>query len=311
MGRAPGALPRSYGSRRGRGTLVPGTPVPPRAGTVFPNSDRPPRFPRGGATPPRGGAWGSAPETGAPPRRRGACSFCGHLGHWVWECPAQSPEVLAHDRALCEAVAAYRNGRGPAPPAPLLLGAGPPVAPLSPTVTTNASGPPGTATFVHAVETSVQAYPDAAGNVGESSFEEWAAGAQDAEHGDDRPCHAQGTRERASPLSRLPTDVVRLKAHRHCYITVTRLCQVRKRRAAAGFPLAPAFCPCILARPGKGSSAAAEVLDRPTVPAAPESTKTVPPPPRVAASVLTLGHSDPRPCGVGDDIPADTPANGA
>jgi len=34
---------------RRRGTLAPGTPVPPRAGTVFPHSDCPPRFPRGGA----------------------------------------------------------------------------------------------------------------------------------------------------------------------------------------------------------------------------------------------------------------------
>jgi len=121
----------------------------------------------------------------------------------------------------------------------------------------------------------------------------------------------QGTRVRGIPLSGLPTDVVRLKAHRHWYITATRLRQVRKRRAATRFPPAPAFCPRILARPGKGSRAAAEVPDRPTVPAAPEATKTVPPPPPVAASVLALGHSDHRPWGGGDGIPVDTPANGA
>ena len=109
---------------RGRGTLALGTPVPSRAGTVLLYSDRPPLFPRGGApTPPGGGGAGTSDLTPAP-RRRGACSFCGHLGHWVWECPAESPEVRAHGRALREAVAAHRSGRGPAPPPPLPLGAG-------------------------------------------------------------------------------------------------------------------------------------------------------------------------------------------
>jgi len=164
--------------------------VPPRTGTVFPHSDGPPRFPRGGTPPLRGGAWGGAPQTGAPPRQRGACSFCGHLGRSVWEFPSQSPEVRAHERALREAVAAHRNGRGPAPPAPLPLGAGPPVAPLPPAVAANASGPPGTAGFVYAVETDDRAYPDVAGNEGERSFVEWAAGADDAGHGDGRTCHA-------------------------------------------------------------------------------------------------------------------------
>jgi len=84
-------------------------------------------------------------------------------------------------------------------------------------------------------------------------------------------------------MSGLPTDVVRLKAHRHCCITATRLRQVRKRRAAAGFPPAPAFCPRIIAWPSKGSSAVAEVPDQSNVPAAPEATKTVPPHPPVAA----------------------------
>ena len=110
----------------------------------------------------------------------------------MWESPAQSPEVRAHGRALRKAVAAHRNGRGPAPPAPLPLGLGPPVAPLPPALTTNASGPPGTAAFVHAVEADDRAYPGAAGNEGESFSEEWAAGADDAERGDGRPCHAQG-----------------------------------------------------------------------------------------------------------------------
>ena len=99
------------------------------------------------------------------------------------------------------------------------------------------------------------------------------------------PLPRPGKRLKGSLLSKLPTDVVRHKAHRNCYITETRLRQVRKRRAAAKFPPAPAFCPRILARPGKGSGAAAEVPDRPTVPAAPEASKTVPPPSPVATSV--------------------------
>ena len=108
------------------------------------------------------------------------------------ECLTQSPEGCALGSALRDAFAAHRNRRGPAPPAPFSLGAEPPVAPLPPAVTTNASGPPGTAAIVHAVETDDGAYPDAAGYEGESSSEEWAAGADDAEHGDGRPCHAQG-----------------------------------------------------------------------------------------------------------------------
>jgi len=112
--------PVQTGVGRGRGTLAPGTPVPPRAGTVFPYSDRPPRFPPGGAPAPHGGR-GTIPSASTPaPRRRGACSFCGHLGHWAWECPAQSPEVRAHGRALCDAVAAHPSGRGPRHPRPCL-----------------------------------------------------------------------------------------------------------------------------------------------------------------------------------------------
>ena len=100
----------------------------------------------------------------------------------MWECSAQSRDVRAHGRALREGIAAHRNGRGSATPAALPQGAGPPVAPLPPAVTTNASGPPGTAAFVHAVEADDRAYPDAAYNEGESSPEEWAAGADDAGH---------------------------------------------------------------------------------------------------------------------------------
>jgi len=41
------------------------------------------------------------------------------------------------------------------------------------------------------------------------------------------------------------------------------------------------------------------------------ATEAVPPSPPVATSVLALGHSDPRPWGGGDGIPADLPANWA
>jgi len=105
-----------------------------------------------------------APEAEPPPCLRGACSFCGLLGHWVWECPAQSPEVRAHGRALREAFAAHRNGQGPAPPAPLPLGAGPPAPPLPPAGANNGTVPPGMAAFVHAVEADEWAFPDAAGH---------------------------------------------------------------------------------------------------------------------------------------------------
>jgi len=55
-GGRPELYPGFTGAGRGRGTLAPRTPLPPRAGTVFAHSDRPPRFPRGRATPPCGGA---------------------------------------------------------------------------------------------------------------------------------------------------------------------------------------------------------------------------------------------------------------
>jgi len=100
--------------------------------------------------------------------------------------------VRAHGRALREAVAAHRNGRGPAPPAPLPLGAGPPVPPVPPTGANHGTVPPGTAAFVHAVKTDDRAYPDVAGDGGESFSEECIAGAGGASHGDGGTGHAQG-----------------------------------------------------------------------------------------------------------------------
>jgi len=158
--------------RRGSGTLTPGTQVRPRAGTVFPSSDSPPRLTCGGVLPPCCGASGGAPESDSPSRRRGACLFCGHLGHWVWECPAQSSEVRARGHAQLQAVAAHRSGRGPAPLAPLPLGMGPPDALPPPSVATTGSGPPGTAAIVHAVNMDDQVYPEAAGAEGKSFSEE-------------------------------------------------------------------------------------------------------------------------------------------
>jgi len=100
--------------------------------------------------------------------------------------------VRAHGRALREAVAEHRNGRGPAPPAPLPLGAGPPVPPEPPTGANHETVPPGMAAFFHAVKTDDRAYPDAAGDEEESSSEAWIAGADGAGHGDGRTCHAKG-----------------------------------------------------------------------------------------------------------------------
>jgi len=194
-GGRPEMYPVHTGVGRGRGTLGPGTPVPPRAGTVFPYFDRPPRFPRGGAPAPRGGG-GASPSASTPaPRRPGACSFCGHLGHWVWECPALSPKVRAHGRALRDAVAAHRSGRGPAPPPPLSLGAGPPVAPPPPGAAASGGAPPGTASFVHAVETDDRAYPSGPADDDGNSFEEWSAVGGDGAH----PGHAEGNAKGAAP----------------------------------------------------------------------------------------------------------------
>jgi len=187
-GGRPEMYPIHTGVGRRRGTLAPGAPVPPRAGTVFPYSDRPPRLPRGGAPAPRGGG-GAGPSASTPaPRRRGACSFCGHLGNWVWECPAQSPEVRAHGRALREAVAAHRSGRSPAAPPPLPLGAGPPVAPPPPIEAASGGAPPGTSSLVHSVATDDQAYLDGRADDDGSSSEEWSSG--DGDGG--RTGHTQG-----------------------------------------------------------------------------------------------------------------------
>jgi len=188
-GGRPEMYPVHTGVGRGRGTLAPGTPVPPRAGTVFPYSDRPPRFPRGGVPAPRGGVGASSSASTPAPRRRGACSFCGHLGRWVWECLAQSPEVRANGRALRDAVAAHRSGRGPAPPPPLPLGVVSPVAPPPPGAATSGGTPPGTASFVHAVETEDRAHPEGPADDDGNSSEEWSAGDGDGGH----PSHAQGS----------------------------------------------------------------------------------------------------------------------
>jgi len=68
---------------------------------------------------------------------------------------------------------------------------GPLFAPLPPAVTTNASGPPGTAAFVHAMETDYRVDPKAAGTERESSSEEWAAGADHSDCGKGHACHCQ------------------------------------------------------------------------------------------------------------------------
>jgi len=45
--------------------------------------------------------------------------------------------------------------------------------------------------YVHAVEADDRAYPDAAGDEGESSSQKWIEGADGAGHGDGRACDAQ------------------------------------------------------------------------------------------------------------------------
>ena len=134
---------------------------------------------------------GCAPESAPPPRRRGACSFWFHQGHWVWECRAQSLEWRAHGGALHEAFTAHRSGWGPASPRPLNLGAGPPVMPTPPAVSASGSAPPGTVAFTHAVETDDCVYLDAAAHAGGSSSEEWPAGGEKTGYENGRPCHTQ------------------------------------------------------------------------------------------------------------------------
>jgi len=89
---------------------------------------------------------------------------------------------------LREAVAAHQSGCGPAPPPPLPLGAGPPVAPPPPGEAASGGAPPGTASFVHSVETDEGAYPDGPADDDGSSSEEWSAGDGDGW----RTGHAQG-----------------------------------------------------------------------------------------------------------------------
>ena len=116
---------------------------------------------------------------------------------------------------------------------------------------------------------------------------------------------------RVSPLSGLPTDIVRLKAHRHCYFAASGLRQVRKRRGAAGLPPAPAICPRVLARPGENCRASSGSSDPAPAQAAPAVDPAPAPVLPVSASVLSLGHSAPRPLCGGDGIPRDPPADGA
>jgi len=191
----PEMYPIQTGVGRGRCTLAPGTPVPPRAGTVFSYSDRAPRLPRGEAHAPRGGGGAGSSASIPAPRRRGALSFCCHFGHWVWELSAQSPEVRARGRTLREAVAAHRSGRGPVPPPPLPLGAGPPVAPPPPGKAASGGAPPVNASFVHAVETDGRAYPDGPADDDRRASEQWSAG--DSAGG--RTVHAQGNASGAAP----------------------------------------------------------------------------------------------------------------
>jgi len=120
-----------------------------------------------------------------------------------------------------------------------------------------------------------------------------------------------GKRVRGNPLSGLLTDVLCLKAHRHFFITESRLRQVRKHRAAAGFPPSPAFCPRMLARPGGARGFSLGVPDRHPIFAAPVVATASPPLPPVATPVLARRHSAPRVWGGGDGVPADVPASGA
>ena len=198
-GRLRELYPAHTGVGCGRGTVSPGTSGPPRAGTVFPPSDRPPRFARCRVPPSHGFGAGCAPDLAPPPRRPGACSYCKTLGPCVWEYPSQSSEGRAHVRALRETVAAHRNGRGSAPPPPSPPGVGRPVERRPPAVAENGFVPPGTAAFVHAVETDDRAYLDAAADEGGSSSEEWAAGDDEAVHEHGWPCHAQGNASGATP----------------------------------------------------------------------------------------------------------------
>jgi len=161
---------------RWRGTLAPGTPVPPHAGTMFLRWPRPARFFRGEGAPPHGFWRDHSPDFAPEPKKRRASSLCGPLGNAVWQCPAQSPEVRANWHARREAVAAHHNGRGPAPAPPVPLGAGPPPALVASSTFSDAANRSGARAFVHAVKTSDRAYPDGGEDAEGSYSEKWAAG---------------------------------------------------------------------------------------------------------------------------------------
>jgi len=298
--------PIGPGVGRRRGTLAPGTPVPPRAGTVLPYSDRPSRFPRGVAPAPRGGGGAGSSKLTPAPRRREACSLGGHLGHWVWECRAQSPEVRAHERALHEAVVAHWNWRGPAPPPPLPLGSGPPVAPSPPAVAATGSAPPSAAFFVHAVDAEDRAYPDAEADNGGSFSEEW-------------PRWTVTSRASTSPREMRKGQPPEWAAHGRCP-PQSAPAQLHHGEPPASVPQAagrggfPSGARLLLPGPGatrgvcRASSGGLNPALGQPLPAYARAPSPIPP---VAASVLALGHSARRPWCGGDAIPAYAPANEA
>jgi len=89
-GGRPELYPLHTGAGRGRGTLAPGTPVPPRAGTVFPHSNRPLRFAGGGAPPPRGGEWSGHPRRNPRPVGGGPARS---VASWGTGCGSAPPSL--------------------------------------------------------------------------------------------------------------------------------------------------------------------------------------------------------------------------
>jgi len=146
--------------------LAPGAPMPARPKTVYPHSGRAPRAPRGGGPP--GVSWNDPPAGGG--RWRGAWSYCACPGHWVFECPGQTPEQRADGWAVREAVLAHRSRRGPAPPPPTPMA--PPGRGTPGTESGTAGVADGAAAFVHAVETDDRPY---ATTEEASSEEGWVA----------------------------------------------------------------------------------------------------------------------------------------
>ena len=80
---------------------------------MFPHSDRPPRFPRGGAPPPRGIGGGAAPESEPPLRRRGPARSAGTRGTGYGSAPP-SPRKCEPTDARC-ARPSRRTATGGAP----------------------------------------------------------------------------------------------------------------------------------------------------------------------------------------------------